>query len=170
MLLDLSSVFFGMWALLPWLLGVGVLTVIGFLVTDTRKPTVRPIYFYRRKESVMTPAEAKAFSALVEVVGSDFYVFPQLHLPSFLDHTTRGQNWRAAFRHIDEKSVDFVLCGKDLTPQLVIELDDWSHARSDRQERDKEVERILQQAGIPLLRILDTQDLAAKISQVLRNV
>jgi very-short-patch-repair endonuclease len=40
-----------------------------------------------------------------------------------------------------------------LSPILAIELDDMSHERSDRQERDREVERILKDANMPLLRI-----------------
>lgn len=105
----------------------------------------------------MTDAERKCFRTLVEVVGSTYEIFPQVHLPSFLDHKINNrQKWFAAFRHIDEKSVDFVLCTKnDLRPVLVIELDDWSHGRSDRQERDREVERMLRDANLPLLRLKD---------------
>jgi very-short-patch-repair endonuclease len=56
--------------------------------------------------------------------------------------------------HINRKSVDFVLCDKAyISPKLAIELDDKSHERPDRQERDKEVERILSDAGVPLLRL-----------------
>lgn len=35
---------------------------------------------------------------------------------------------------------------------LAIELDDKSHEREDRIERDSEVERMLQEAGMPLVR------------------
>lgn len=66
----------------------------------------------------------------------------------------RGQNWRAALAHINRKSVDFVLCDKAyLSPKLAIELDDKSHGVLDRQDRDREVERILREAHVPLLRL-----------------
>lgn len=35
---------------------------------------------------------------------------------------------------------------------MAIELDDSTHENEDRQERDREVERILKEAGLPLLR------------------
>lgn len=52
---------------------------------------------------------------------------------------------------------------------LAIELDDWSHQRTDRQERDQEVERILAGAAMPLLRITSLENLAEKIQGKLRN-
>ena len=60
---------------------------------------------------------------------------------------------------MDRKSVDFVFCDKDYCrPLLAIELDDYSHNREDRKIRDAEVERILQQAQLPLLRFTDGSD------------
>ena len=50
--------------------------------------------------------------------------------------------------------MDFVACDKiNLRPLFAIELDDKTHSQSKRVERDKEVERILHGAGIPLVRI-----------------
>jgi very-short-patch-repair endonuclease len=114
----------------------------------------RPEYLYGKKDCIMTQPEKVCFEALQSTVGDKFYIFPQIHLASILDHKVRGQNWRGAFRHIDEKSVDFVLCDKvKLSPVLSIELDDRSHERLDRQDRDREVERILAEAKLPLLRL-----------------
>ena len=85
---------------------------------------------------------------------TEYRIFAQVHLPTLVDHTVRGQDWRAALGHINRKSVDFVLCDKSyVSPKLAVELDDKSHERSDRQERDHEVERILHEADVPLLRI-----------------
>ena len=65
----------------------------------------------------------------------------RLRLPTIVDFKVVGQNWKAAFRHINGKSVDFVLCEKDnVAPVFAI-------------ERDGEMERILRQAGLPLLRV-----------------
>jgi very-short-patch-repair endonuclease len=111
-------------------------------------------YRYNRKNFFLTRAEHECYDALVEAVGTEYRIFAQVHLPTLVDHTIRGQDWRAALAHINRKSVDFVLCDKAyLSPKLAIELDDKSHERPDRQERDREVERILHDAGVPLLRI-----------------
>ena len=110
-------------------------------------------YNYKKKDFLMSRAEHEFFNILVEVIGNQYYVFPQIHLSTILDNKIVGQNWRGAFRHIDEKSVDFVICDKAyIKPILAIELDDKTHEREDRKGRDGEVERILNESGLVLLR------------------
>ncbi|MBI2004792.1 DUF2726 domain-containing protein [Patescibacteria group bacterium] len=130
-------------------------------------------YQYRRKNFFLTRAEHECYDAFVEAVGAEYRIFAQVHLPTLVDHTIRGQDWRAALAHINRKSVDFVLCDKAyLSPKLAIELDDKSHERPDRQERDREVERILREAGVPLLRLenhgnFNPSELAQQIKETL---
>jgi hypothetical protein len=129
-------------------------------------------YQYKRKSFLMSRAEHECYDALMLAVGKDYYVFPQVHLPTIVDSKVVGQNWRGAFRHINEKSVDFVLCDKAyIAPKLVIELDDRSHERTDRKERDVEVERILAGANLPLLRLenhgaFKPEELAEKVKAI----
>lgn len=111
-------------------------------------------YEYKKRDFFMTRAEHECYDALLTAVGNEYLVFAQVHLPTLVDNKVVGQNWRGAFRHISEKSVDFVLCDKAyISPKLAIELDDRSHERPERRNRDREVERILQGAGVPLLRL-----------------
>jgi len=130
-------------------------------------------YQYKRKNFFLTRAEHECFDALMAAVGNDYLIFAQVHLPTLIDNKVVGQNWRAAFRHINGKSVDFVLCDKAyISPKLAIELDDKSHERPERQERDVEVERILQEAGVPLLRLqnrgrFDPNELLQQIKKLL---
>lgn len=133
----------------------------------------RKKYQYKRKNFFLTRAEHECYDALIVAVGNDYFIFAQVHLPTLLENKVVGQNWRGALRHISEKSVDFVLCDKNyISPKLAIELDDKSHERPERQERDKEVERILQDAGLPLLRLenrgrFDSNELAQKIKDAI---
>ncbi len=111
-------------------------------------------YQYLKKQSFLTPAELDFYNALGQAVSHEYRIFAQVHLGSILDEKIKGQDWRAARAHINRKSVDFLLCDKEyLTPKLAIELDDKSHEREDRVERDTEVERILKAAELPLLRV-----------------
>ena len=137
---------------------IGIILVIAAAIAVSRGGFVgveeKAKYRYDRKNFFLTRAEHECYDALVEAVGAEYRIFAQVHLPTLVDHTVRGQDWRAALAHINRKSVDFVLCDKAyLSPKLAIELDDKSHERSDRQERDREVERILRDAGVTLLRI-----------------
>lgn len=133
---------------------LGPLIVISHLIVSAVPGKEKPKYLYRRKQFFMTRAEHEFYKTLLEAVGQDYFVFAQVHLPTILDHTVRGQNWHAALAHINRKSVDFVICDKAyISPKLAIELDDRSHERPDRQERDQKVEKILENAGVPLLRL-----------------
>ena len=133
----------------------------------------KPKFDYKHRNWFLTKAEHEFYKALVQAVGQDYIIFAQVHLPTLLDEKVVGQYWKAAFRHVSQKSVDFVLCDKAyISPKLAIELDDRSHERPDRQDRDIEVERILKGAGMPLLRIqnhgtFNSQDLAQKIRATL---
>lgn len=129
-------------------------------------------YQYKQKNFFMTRAEHECYDALMIAVGDSYYVFPQVHLPSIVDSRVVGQNWRGAFKHINQKSVDFVLCDKAyISPKLVIELDDRTHERGDRIERDVEVERVVKGAGLPLLRLenhgsFNPEELEERISKL----
>ena len=132
-------------------------------------------YEYRKRKSIMSVPEREFFYLLYRAVGDKYRIFAQVHLPTLVDHKIPGQDWRGAFRHIDEKSVDFVLCDKSyIAPLLAMELDDSSHEREDRQERDSIVENILSHAGLPLLRIrkgngYDITRLTAEIEEMIQN-
>lgn len=130
-------------------------------------------YRYTRKNYFLSRAEHECYDALLSAVGAEYRIFAQVHLPTLVDGKIKGQNWQGAFRHINGKSVDFVLCDKAyMSPKLAIELDDKTHERLDRQERDREVERILEYAGLPLLRLenhgqFNATELAGKIRSAL---
>jgi len=130
-------------------------------------------YQYKQKNFFMSRAEHECYDALLIAVGERYHIFAQVHLPSIIDNKVVGQNWNGAFRHISQKSVDFVLCDKAyISPKLAIELDDRTHEREDRKNRDVEVERVLQDAGLPLLRLenhgsFNPKELSEKIEMVL---
>lgn len=150
---------------------VGVIAfVVEILRGNDKEP---PKYDYKQKNFFMTRAEHLCYDALVTAVGDKYHIFAQVHLPSIIDNKVVGQNWKGAFRHINQKSVDFVLCDKSyISPKLAIELDDRTHERQDRKDRDTEVERILEDAGLPLLRLenhgqFSPNELSEKINAIL---
>lgn len=136
---------------------IGGIVILGLFVILQNEGGVeigKPVYRYDKKKYFMTRAEHECYDALVAAVGTEYFIFPQVHISAIVDHKVKGQNWKAAFSHINGKSVDFVLCDKTyISPVLAIELDDRTHERPERQGRDVEVERILHDAGLPLLRL-----------------
>lgn len=156
------------------LLLFGVVFIFRTKFGDGGEEATKPKYRYTRKQFFMNRAEHEFYDALVQAVGHTYYVFAQVHLSTIVDHHVKGQNWNAAFRHINEKSVDFVLCDKAyISPKLAIEVDGRSHEGEKQKERDIEKEGILKDAGLPLLRIENhgspnISDLKARIEGALR--
>ena len=142
---------------------------------NKEKEVAQSPYRYRAKDYLISRAEHKFFDVLIDSVGDRYYVFSQIHLATILNHKIVGQNWNGAFRHINGKSVDFVLCDKAyIKPLLAIELDDQTHNRVDRKERDRVVESILKEAGLPLLRFenhgnFNKAEITQRISEILEK-
>jgi len=145
-----------------WLyITVGFIIVVAVLLPTSKKvvneSAKRKEYDYARRAYIMTQAEMNLFRRLEKVAADRYYIFPQVHLSSLLNHTVKGQNWKAALSAIQRKSVDFALVDKiTLKTAYAVELDDSTHDRPDRQERDGRVEQYLQDAGIPLVRLRNT--------------
>lgn len=118
-------------------------------------------YEFMRRDYIMTRVEGELFRRLEKIAGDRYYVFPQVHLSSLLDHKVKGQNWRAALSTIQRKSVDFTLVDKaSLRTMYVVELDDISHDPPERQERDGFVAELLLNADMPLVRLRDIEHLS----------
>lgn len=105
-------------------------------------------------KKVLSIWEQRAIKTLMDQLSPELHLCPQVRLADIVDVESADRSaWRSAFNRIACKSVDFVVM--DLltgTPIMVIELDDRSHSRSDRRERDALVDRVLREASIPLVR------------------
>ncbi len=133
---------------------VAVIALKIFLPEEPSEKEIKSLYNYKRKDFLISRPEHEFFDILVEVVGNQYYVFPQVHLDAIVYPQKYSGKRVFPFRHINQKSVDFVICDKAyIKPLLAIELDDRTHEREDRKERDVEVERILREAEFPLLRV-----------------
>lgn len=138
--------------------------------SSKRKVFKNNTYNYSAKNLLMTRTETEFFIKLDQTVKERYYVFPQVHLSALLDHKIKGQDWRFAFRHINGKSVDFVLCDRvTLRPTYAIELDDLTHEQADRRKRDIEVERIFREARLPLIRFKSRDVSESEIIQALSS-
>ena len=138
--------------------------------SSKRKVFKNNSYSYFAKKSLMSKTETDFFVKLDHAVSERYYVFPQVHLSALLDHKVKGQEWKYAFSHINGKSVDYVLCDRStLNPVYAIEFDDFTHERSDRIERDIEVQRIFQEARLPLVRFKNKDISESEIIQALTD-
>jgi hypothetical protein len=145
-----SSLILSHWIIV---LAVVVLFVVG-TVLDSLTPSRPAKYQYRLKLLVMTPSEFEFYKTLRVVAQNRYDVFPQIHLDAILDFKIQDQKWYGAGTHINQKSVDYVLCDANTGKiTLAIELDDRSHEREKRVIRDEEVGRLFRDVQLPLLRV-----------------
>jgi hypothetical protein len=131
----------------------------------------KPKYQYGRKDFIMTLAEHECYDALVAEMGAIYHFFPQIHLDAIVFPKNTQKDRLYAFRHINQKSLDFVACDKkSIRPLFAIELDDKTHNLPKRIERDTEVQRILHGAGIPLKGIEPLSHFYVSIIQCLSSL
>lgn len=106
--------------------------------------------FYRRK-SVLTAPELEFYQILKRLVRGH-QVLAKVRLADLVAADERHLLRKSNFQHIKAKHIDFVICDRELSPLVAIELDDSSHCRPDRVARDRDVNRILEIASLPLIR------------------
>jgi Protein of unknown function (DUF2726) len=136
------------WALVAVLLG---LAFVFWLARTTVSETEPP---YQKRGPLVTGTELKFFKSLQAAVGGSWLIFCMVRLAEVLKvraDTPGAQVWR---NKIFAKHLDFVLCHPDsLEVLLVIELDDHTHQRPERQARDAFVDGALKSAGIPIFHV-----------------
>jgi very-short-patch-repair endonuclease len=108
---------------------------------------------YKLTDRFLTPAELSYYKVLTSVLGPKAVINAKVRLADILFISRPNENF--GFRNrIAQKHVDFLLCdATNMKPALVIELDDASHKRPDRRERDKFVDKALHAAGMPILHV-----------------
>lgn len=108
---------------------------------------------YRLRDDFLSAAEKSFYRVLLNAIGNRVTICPKVNLADlfFVVRANENQGYR---NKIDRKHIDFLLCDPaTMTPRCGIELDDSSHARRDRRERDDFVDQVFQVAGLPLVRV-----------------
>lgn len=108
---------------------------------------------YRLRDDFLTRAELSFYHVLRQAAGDRFVICPKVSLKEIF--FVSGKEDKQSFRNrIDRKHVDFVLCDPhNMRPVIGLELDDSSHQRAERKERDQFVEQVCRAAGLPLVRV-----------------
>lgn len=124
--------------------------------TDLRSLSIKePLLPYRRRDYLLSMAE-KNFYNVLKKIADEYHceVFAKVRLEDLLwipSYTRHLLKWRG---YISSRHIDFVLCDEvTLRPLCAIELDDSSHNTPSVIQRDIKINKILNSAGLPLLRI-----------------
>lgn len=137
-----------------------IVVALFFLMTgrkNQREPNDEKLqgFPYEVQNHFLSPAELSFFQILRSVVGNRVVVCSKVGLGDVFRVKLEDKSKYRAYRNkIDRKHVDFLLCDSTtMRPIVGIELDDKSHERPDRQERDAFVDQVFKTAGLSLLHI-----------------
>lgn len=156
---------------LLWLaLILGLLVALAWLLAWFLRPRGLP-YFSR--ETLLSDGELAFYRVLLPSLPRGLAICMKVRLSDVINCS--GQAWRQGWgARISQKHLDFVLIDAETTAiRLVIELDDRTHQRKDRRERDIFVDSALDCAGVPILRVpaaaqYDAKDLRTALTMMLR--
>ncbi len=131
-------------------------------------------YSYQIRGTLLTPPEIEFYYALKQAVGDKFIIFGKVRVADVLtpENGLSKSHWQRAFNKVSAKHFDFVLCNPEsLTVEAVIELDDKSHQKSGRINRDNFLNQAAQSSGLKMLRFsvrpsYSTSEIKSKILQL----
>lgn len=81
----------------------------------------------------------------------DLQICPKVRLLDIVEPRRGDPNYMSYIGKIKSKHVDFVICDQDLHIKGIVELDDNSHDRTDRKERDAFVDGVLTDVGYKVI-------------------
>jgi len=94
----------------------------------------------------MTDCEKEYFNTFRQLVEPKYTVQPQINLAAIVSKESYSKYRNELFRNID-----FGIFDKDYNIKVLIEINDKTHTQADRIQRDKKVNQICAEAGIPLV-------------------
>ncbi|MGB8648167.1 MAG: DUF2726 domain-containing protein [Anaerolineae bacterium] len=135
------------------------------------KPAAQLEFPYRVRDDFLSLAEQSFYMVLKAAVADWAIVCPKVALGDlFFAKSGDASKYRTYTNKIDRKHIDFLLCDpKTVRPLLGIELDDKSHNRADRKERDEFVGQVFAAAQLRLVHIPVRQSYSvAELNALLR--
>jgi very-short-patch-repair endonuclease len=145
------------------------LPFLRLFVGEEKEPKKLP---YAKRDDFLSPSEMSFYKVLTQTLGDEFIICPKVGLKDVFFVKSRDNREFTIYNNkISRKHVDFLLCRPDkMEPVLGIELDDSSHRREDRLERDIFVDDVFNAAGLPLVRFRNKQSYAlSEIREKIEN-
>lgn len=106
---------------------------------------------YQAKQ-LFTKNEWQNYKKLRDVAEVKGYVIcPKVRLLDIIEPRKGEKKYKTLFYKIQAKHVDFVICDQNMNIKAIVELDDSSHNRQDRKERDDFVDLILRSVGYKVI-------------------
>lgn len=138
-----------------------LVSALAGVTTRRRQREAMDRFKYRPRKHLMVGTEKQCFQMLNNLFGQKFYIIPGVSLSSLLSHKVGVQDRYTAYKFIDNKSVDFVLCNKkSLRPICAVKLEDGvKNDLNDPGSDPRDMEKFFRSAHIPFIYLEKTQRL-----------
>lgn len=101
------------------------------------------------KKSIMTENEKYFYNIFNKHFSKDYLILPQVNLATIIN---KNKEFEKQYQNELNRNIDFGIFDKEnLTPLLLIEINDNSHNRKDRIKRDYKVKEICKNANLNLI-------------------
>ncbi len=134
-----------------------LLVALGIIPKNDNQASAQQVteeFPFTKRTYFFTVGERKFFEVLAGICEGNCVLFSKVRLADLVSVNKGTEKWGSHFNRIKSKHIDFVICrNESVQPLLCIELDDKSHDKPARQERDRFVDHVLQAAGLPILRV-----------------
>ena len=153
----------------------GCLTSFLGLFRGSKKETLPEALPYRLRDDFLSPAEFSFYKVLLSLVGTRLTIQSKVRMADIFFVARPNEN-ASYFNRITAKHLDFLVCdATTMKPLFGVELDDSSHQRADRIERDEFVDKVFQAANLPLLHIptqreYTTREITALVAPYTKDV
>ncbi|PSW28707.1 hypothetical protein C9J21_20380 [Photobacterium phosphoreum] len=132
---------------------------------------------YSKHDSLLTKAELNFYNQLKFAIPYGYILCLKVRVADVLlgstELTTRNKKeWYSEFARISQKHFDFLICKEsDLSFLCAIELNDSSHKRKDRVQRDDFIRAACLNAKLPLIEVLAARFYdREKLTNIIENV
>ncbi len=161
----------GLLALIAWMVtGSGG----GFSAPETSRLPPGDAKLYEKTRSLfVNKAERAFFIILSQHLGTDYLLMTKTRLEDVIGvrRDVRNDKLRWALRgRVKSRHVDFLVCARDGTPLLGIELDGSSHLDMSAQNGDDLKDRIFEAAGLAFIRVNTGEDFELTARRISRKL
>ncbi|WP_052713086.1 DUF2726 domain-containing protein [Pseudoalteromonas rubra] len=153
--------------LIPFLLLV-------FIAAAKKKKGSPDSLVYEVVGSVLSPAEISFYKVLQSILTDEAIVLSKMRVADVMLPVTSDKSlWQVSFNKISRKHFDFVICkSTDMSVIAVVELNDKSHNKKNRQDRDEFLQQACDSAALPIVFIQASRTYkpAELVSEMSKNI
>lgn len=111
-------------------------------------------YPYTLNKRIFSPKEGYFYRDVRPIADKlGLIVFTKMRLADLLEVPKGTKDYTKWFNRIKAKHIDFIFVDKEYHIRLLVEVDDPTHNRPDRQARDEAVDEMFRQVGLEVLHL-----------------